>query len=235
MKTPSAFGDQKQENYCNLWKGEERRTLRVLEQFFKESEIGELALVNTLINSLPEDSNLHLANSMSVRYANFVGVPAGKKGVRVFSNRGTSGIDGCTSTAAGHALVSGRPNFLITGDVAFFYDRNAFWHNYPLSNLRILLLNNHGGLIFDVLDGPSSLPEAGEYFITKQKLNALKLCEEFGFDYLRADHPRKVKDVMRDFLEMDNKPKVMELEGDTGTNKQLFERLKMKIKESYDL
>src|SRR5690606_11078051 len=113
---------------------------------------------------------------------------------------GTSGIDGSTSTAVGHALSSGRPNFLITGDLAFFYDRNAFWHNYPLENLRILLLNNHGGLIFDILEGPASTPEAGEYFITRQKLNGRKLCEEFGFEYLKVDNTRKIDNLLRDFF-----------------------------------
>ena len=171
---------------------------------------------------------------MSVRYANFVGLTASKKGIRFFSNRGTSGIDGSTSTAVGHTLVSGRPNFLITGDLAFFYDRNAFWHNYPLENLRVLLLNNHGGLIFDVLDGPSSTPEAREYFITRQKLNGRKLCEEFSFDYLAVDHPRKVKNLFKEFLSFDNRTKVMELETDTQFNKEFLERLKLKIKSSYE-
>lgn len=229
------FDSQKQKNYYKFWEVEERRTLRALDNFFKEPELTELELVKTTLENLPENANLHLANSMSVRYANFIGLRANQKGIQVFSNRGTSGIDGCTSTTIGHCLVSGRPNFLITGDLAFFYDRNAFWHNYPLQNLRILLLNNHGGLIFDVLDGPSSLPEAKEYFITRQMLNAKKLCEEFGFDHLKLDHKRKTKNLFKDFLEFDNKTKIMEFESDTTINKNVFDKLKLKIKKSYEL
>ncbi|MDQ2656961.1 MAG: 2-succinyl-5-enolpyruvyl-6-hydroxy-3-cyclohexene-1-carboxylic-acid synthase, partial [Bacteroidota bacterium] len=155
--------------------------------------------------------------------------------LQVFANRGTSGIDGSTSTAVGHSLLSDRPNFLITGDLAFFYDRNAFWHNYPLANLRVLLLNNHGGLIFDILDGPSSTPEAGEYFITRQKLNAQKLCEEFDFVYLKADHPRKFRNLMKDFLTFDSGPKILELETTTTVNKEILEIVKLKIKASYEV
>lgn len=229
------FESQKQENYSRLWEVEERRVSRALDQFFAESGLSELSLVKSVIDHLPEDSNLHLANSMSVRYANFIGMQASKKGISVYSNRGTSGIDGSASTAVGHSLASRKPNFLITGDLAFFYDRNAYWHNYTPENLRVLLLNNHGGLIFDVLDGPSSTPEAKEYFITRQTLNAGKLCEEFGFDHLKLDHPRKTKNLLNDFLTFDNRTKVLELEGETSRNKDVLEKLKSKIKKSYEL
>jgi 2-succinyl-5-enolpyruvyl-6-hydroxy-3-cyclohexene-1-carboxylate synthase len=168
---------------------------------------------------------------MSVRYANVIGLSAKRKGIAVFSNRGTSGIDGCTSTAVGNCLAGSRQNFLITGDLAFFYDRNAFWHNYPLPNLRILLLNNHGGLIFDILEGPSSLPEADEYFITRQALDARSLCQEFGFDHYRLSNSDDPGRVFEDFLTFDNKTKIIEVETDTTLNKHMFEALKMKIKQ----
>ena len=77
---------------------------------------------------------------MSVRYASILGT---NKAIEIHSNRGTSGIDGSTSTALGFAIADDRLNILITGDVAFFYDRNAFWNNYIPNNLRIILLNNH--------------------------------------------------------------------------------------------
>jgi 2-succinyl-5-enolpyruvyl-6-hydroxy-3-cyclohexene-1-carboxylate synthase len=230
------FEGQKQKNYQSLWEAEERRALRALEDLFAAStDLSELGLVKKLMTYLPAGSNLHLANSMSVRYANFVGLGASQSEVRVFSNRGTSGIDGSNSTAVGHALASDKPNFLVTGDLAFFYDRNAFWHNYPLQNLRILLLNNHGGLIFDILDGPSSTPEADEYFITRQKLSGKKMCEEFGFDHLKVDTTKKIKNLMKDFLTFDGTAKVMELESDTKTNRRIIEDLREKIKNSYEL
>lgn len=224
-----------QKEYNTRWHDEEERTIAAMHRFFDEEHTSELALVRRLLDQLPEKANLHLANSMSVRYANFIGLGAKNRGVRVFSNRGTSGIDGCTSTAMGHALMSSSTlNFLITGDLAFFYDRNAFWHNYPAKNLRILLLNNHGGLIFDVLEGPSSMPEAREYFITRQRLNARKLCEEFGLTHISFDDDTADDALARFVSQRDKETIVLEYESDTARNKEAFDRLKTKIKKSYE-
>ncbi|HYG18967.1 MAG TPA: 2-succinyl-5-enolpyruvyl-6-hydroxy-3-cyclohexene-1-carboxylic-acid synthase, partial [Ohtaekwangia sp.] len=229
------FEDQKQNNYYKLWEIESRSAQRALSQFFPQEHFAEFELVWTILRNLPENCNLHLANSMSVRYANLVGLEAHQGNVRVWSNRGTSGIDGCTSTAVGHTLKSDMLNILITGDLAFFYDRNAFWHNDPLPNLRVVLLNNHGGVIFGMIDGPASLPERDEYFVTRQKLNARKLCEEFGFDYLALEHRRKLKNLTKDFFESDGRTKVLEIETDTQINKSIFDSFKKQIQQRYEI
>lgn len=234
VKPGKGFESQKQSNFQKLWEVEERRAQRNLSEFFPQEKFGELELVNEIIKQLPNPSVLHLANSMSVRYANFIGLN-NKHHVEVFANRGTSGIDGCTSTAVGHAFVSQVPHILITGDLAFFYDRNAFWHNYQMPALRIVVLNNHGGIIFKMIDGPGSLPEADEYFVTHQKLNARKLCEEFDFDYLFIDNKRKIKNTLKNFFDFDGRTKILELESDIDLNKNIFEALKLKIKKSYEL
>lgn len=223
------------EAYARHWRSEEDRAVAVLKNFISETQRSELSVVGSLLRRLPSGARLHLANSMSVRYANFIGLGTKPKGIRVFANRGTSGIDGSTSTAMGHTLASGSANFLITGDLAFFYDRNAFWHNYQVENLRVLLLNNHGGLIFDVLEGPSSMQEAREYFITRQGLDARKLCEEFGVKHLTPVEGRDINEVLDDFLTFDNRVKLLELEGDTTSNKAVFENLKLQIKKNYEL
>ena len=171
---------------------------------------------------------------MSVRYANIIGLEASKKGIHVFSNRGTSGIDGCSSTAVGHALSSEVPNFLITGDIAFFYDRNAYWHNYPMPNLHIMLLNNHGGVIFNMIDGPANLPESKEYFITNQRLSAKQLAAEFDFDYLKLDNLRKIKNTINDFFEFNGRTKVLEIETDVDLNKKIVDDFKNTLKKEYE-
>ena len=241
FKTASAFSrtedfeNQKQNNYTKLWEIEERRAQRTITEFFPQKDFAELELVRELLLSLPSECNLHLANSMSVRYANFIGLTAAQAGVHVYSNRGTSGIDGCTSTAVGHSLSDAKPNILLTGDMAFFYDRNAFWNNYPNPNLRVMLLNNHGGLIFKMIDGPGTLAETDEYFVTNQKLNAKNLCEEFGINYLVLDSKRKLKNLLKDFFDFDGATKIMELESTSSINKSIFDNFKQKIKKAYDL
>lgn len=234
LEKTKAFENQKQNNYQNLWEVEERRASRNIKEFFPRDEFGELELVHEVFKQLPVLCNLHIANSMSVRYANIIGLNDQKKNINVFSNRGTSGIDGCTSTAVGHSLINELPNVLITGDLAFFYDRNAFWHNYPLPNLRVVVLNNHGGIIFNMIDGPGALPEADEYFITKQHLTAKKLCDEFDFDYLKLDNKRKLKNTLQDFFTFDGRTKILELESSIDLNKRIFDALKLQLKKSYD-
>jgi 2-succinyl-5-enolpyruvyl-6-hydroxy-3-cyclohexene-1-carboxylate synthase len=235
IPTIENFENQKQNNYDKLWEVEERRATRAIADYFPQQDFGELELVNEVFKNLPSTCNLHLANSMAVRYANFIGLDTARDSIQVFANRGTSGIDGCTSTSVGHCFASDVPNILITGDLAFFYDRNAFWHNYSIPNLRIILLNNHGGIIFKMIDGPGDTSEADEYFITRQRLTAKHLCEEFGISHLKVDHKRKLKNLLKDFFEFDGTTKILELESDLVSNKLLFESLKQKIKKSYDL
>jgi 2-succinyl-5-enolpyruvyl-6-hydroxy-3-cyclohexene-1-carboxylate synthase len=234
LKLAKGADMQKQRTYQQAWLTEERRAITVLENHFPQDKFGELEVVKELLSQLPRGCKLHLANSMSVRYANFIGLTSKQK-VQVFCNRGTSGIDGCVSTAVGHSLNNDIPNILITGDMAFFYDRNAFWNNYPVPNLHIVVLNNHGGIIFNLIDGPAALPEAREYFITQQNLNADKLCDEYVFDYLKLDSRRKTKSLLSELLTFDGTTKVLEFESDVNVNKTLFDKLKQQIKTSYEL
>lgn len=229
------FDKQKKENYLQVWQLEEQKAKSLLTDFFPTETLGEFEIVKEVMQQLPADAHLHLANSMSVRYANYVGLSEKQGSVQVFANRGTSGIDGCTSTVVGHCLANPEKlQVLITGDIAFFYDRNAFWHSYALPNLRILLLNNHGGVIFKLIDGPADLKEVDEFFVAKQKLSAKHLCAEFGIDHLIMDSRKKINNQIKNFFENDGTPKILEIETDTQLNKTIFESFKKKLKERYE-
>ncbi|HCW08223.1 MAG TPA: 2-succinyl-5-enolpyruvyl-6-hydroxy-3-cyclohexene-1-carboxylic-acid synthase [Cytophagales bacterium] len=232
-KGQKKFESQKKENFKLIWEAEEHRIVRSMNDHFKNASFSELLIVKEFISQLPARCNLHLANSMAVRYANLIGVEATKKGLHVYANRGASGIDGCTSTAVGHALSNATPNFLITGDMAFFYDRNAFWHNYALPNLHVLVLNNHGGIIFNVIDGPGNVAELKEFFVTDQKLSARHLCSELNYDYLHVDSEKKIRNSLKDFLVFDSKTKILEFESTQEENKEAYQKFKQKIKEGY--
>jgi 2-succinyl-5-enolpyruvyl-6-hydroxy-3-cyclohexene-1-carboxylate synthase len=234
MPLPSSYSASEQSEYHERWRVEEQRAADLLENFYPQSELGESEVVMNVMRNLPPSCNVHLANSMSVRYATQAGLLAAQEHVRVYANRGTSGIDGCNSTAVGHALTSSIPNVLITGDVAFFYDRNAFWHNYPMTNLRIVLLNNHGGGIFRMIDGPGDTAEVDEFLVTRQALTGRKLCEEFGFEYILLDSRRKMHHAITDFLEPSDRPKLLEFNSAVDTNKNILISLKRIIKESYE-
>ena len=215
--------------YEKTWLRFESKAKKVVDEFFESTSDGEFSLVNRILASLPSPCHVHLANSMPVRYANHVGLKASQRKIKVFCNRGTSGIDGCSSTAVGHTLASTIPNVLITGDQAFFYDRNAFWHNYSLPNLFVVVLNNHGGLIFNLIDGPSGLPEAEEFFVTRQRLTAKSLAAEFGFSYQEAS-----RSDFKAFLKVKRTAKIMEIDSTQSMNKKIFEDFKKHIKKSYE-
>ncbi|MGI4822412.1 MAG: 2-succinyl-5-enolpyruvyl-6-hydroxy-3-cyclohexene-1-carboxylic-acid synthase [Janthinobacterium lividum] len=193
----------------------------------------EFTAFHQALTALPDGTALHLANSMAVRYANILGLPAGKQ-IDVFANRGTSGIDGCNSTAVGAALVQpDRPVVLLTGDVAFFYDRNAFWHNYPTPNLRVVLFNNHGGGIFRMIDGPRQQPELDEFFETTQALTAENLCRDFSLRYLPVSSFGELATALPVFFAAETGAAVLEVFTDSKTNAAFFEEYRKAVKTAF--
>ena len=98
----------------------------------------EMSAIGEVIRRLPSPCSLHLANSSTVRYAQLFDLPPE---VEVLSNRGTNGIEGSLSTALGYA--TDKLNFILIGDLSFFYDMNALWNTNYGCNIRILLLNKH--------------------------------------------------------------------------------------------
>lgn len=225
------FREQKEANYQKLWQIEDEKVKDFHETFFRSAAFGEFGAINTILKKLPDHSDLHVANSMTVRYVSLLA--ALPHGVRVFANRGTSGIDGSNSTAVGTALTSGKLTTLITGDMAFFYDRNAFWHNYPLNNLRIIVLNNHGGGIFRLIKGPSEQPELDEYFETRQRLDAKNTAADFGFTYASASNKAELETALEGFFDEDASPKLLEVFSDSKTNQEIFSKYKLHINNNY--
>ncbi len=215
-------------NYRNLWVDLSERSKTGLASFMNEIVFSESSAAYTILKSIPEHSNLHLSNSMPVRFADMFGVP---KRVTCFSNRGTSGIDGCTSTAFGTSLVSKKLNTLLTGDLAFLYDRNAFFHNYHPSNLRIIILNNQGGGIFRLIDGPSKLEELEAYFETRHNRTAEYICAENDLEYCVANDMKSLNDQLGHFYQPSEKAKVLEVFTDPDTNQHVYKELKNYINE----
>ncbi|MCF8242685.1 MAG: 2-succinyl-5-enolpyruvyl-6-hydroxy-3-cyclohexene-1-carboxylic-acid synthase [Melioribacteraceae bacterium] len=136
-----------------------------------------------LLNAVPEKSNLFIANSMPVRDWDFFACKM-KKNIKVFSNRGASGIDGIISTAAGIAINSADPTFLVIGDLSMFHDTNGLWllKNYRIP-LNIILINNGGGGIFEMLPVSKFSEVHNEYFLTPIQVNFKKIITAFNGDY----------------------------------------------------
>ncbi|MBO3269212.1 2-succinyl-5-enolpyruvyl-6-hydroxy-3-cyclohexene-1-carboxylic-acid synthase [Hymenobacter defluvii] len=222
-------------SYTAAWQRTNAQATDFLDTFFQQPNqpFNEFAAIHKALHSLPEYTVLHLANSMAVRYANIIGLPQGRA-VEVFANRGTSGIDGCTSTAVGAALAQPeRPVVLLTGDVAFFYDRNAFWHNYPTPNLRVVLLNNHAGGIFRLIDGPRQQPELEEFFETRQPLRAENTARDFGLRYFAVSSFAELESALPVFFAAEGGAALLEITTDSQTNAAFFEHYRNTVKAAF--
>lgn len=225
LKWLSEQGFSSDKAFQEKWSGLEEKVRNHLFHFLDQEEFGEYPAFKKVLENIPANSQIQVANSMAVRYLNFLG----KRPQEIFCNRGTSGIDGSSSTAVGAAWVNDDFVTLITGDLAFFYDRNAFWNNYPTPNLRIILLNNHAGGIFRLIEGPSQQPELEEYFETDQTLDASYLAKEQGFDYALARDSEELEAYLQDFYLESSQPKILEIESDSGKNAQILRRIKKRI------
>ena len=215
-------------DYAPRWQLLEEQIASSLPLALKEVEFGEYSAVKQVLDALPANGQLHVANSMAIRYVNFLG----RRTQEICCNRGTSGIDGSNSTAVGASLISQAPVTLLTGDMAFFYDRNAFWHNYLMPNLRVIVLNNQGGGIFRLIDGPARQPELEEFFETKQALSAKSLAEEYGFGYASVMTSEQLESALLKFYEPSLQPKIIEIISDSPRNAAILKKIKGSISAS---
>lgn len=133
-----------------------------------------------------EAFTLHLANSTAVRAAGRV---FRSGAYPIFCNRGVNGIEGSLSTAVGYAMKMWGLSIVVIGDLSFFYDANALWNTRLPSNLRILLLNNGHGAIFDHLPGLSASPARNEFIAAGgQRFSAEGICQAFSVGYEKATY-----------------------------------------------
>ena len=134
-----------------------------------------------------------------------------EKSIEVFSNRGTSGIDGSTSTAIGAAVGSKKTNVFIAGDIGFLYDSNALWNNYIPKNFKIILINNGGGGIFRILPGHDETPVFNTFFETSHCLTAEHLAKMYDFNYLTASNENTLEENLKVLFSNDEKPTLLEV------------------------
>ncbi len=178
------------------------------EEYLKKISFTDLKAYEAVFKGIPNEQMIQLSNSSTVRYAQlFTLSPL----FRVFCNRGTSGIDGSTSTAIGAALISKIPTTLLTGDLSFFYDSNGLWNSYIPSNFKIIIINNEGGGIFRILPGKEESLNFSTYFETAHNLTAIHLSKMFGFDYHAAYDLKDVNKGIQEIYTNNNTPQLLEI------------------------
>ena len=159
-------------------------------QFIQSAPYSDLTVFHSIVHRLPAQSELQMGNSSVVRYLQlFDASPS----ITYRGNRGVSGIDGCTSTAVGAAYASKKVTTLITGELAFFYDSNAFWNQYVSSQLKVIVINNGGGGIFRIIEGPMETDAFEPLFEATHDRDAEGLAFMYHLPYLRASNAEEVE------------------------------------------
>lgn len=182
--------------------------LQKTENYLSKISFSDFKAFEIIIPALPKASNLQLSNSSPIRYAQLIDIDSS---IAVYCNRGTSGIDGSTSTAIGAAVASKKQTTLITGDIGFLYDSNALWNQYIPKNFKIILINNGGGGIFRILPGHEENQVFNTFFETSHCLTAEHLTKMYGFDYLTASNEETLKEKMNHLFSQNEKPIILEV------------------------
>lgn len=188
------------------------------QKFVSQAPYSDFKVFDLVNKMLPKNSVLQLANSATIRYSQLFDIDPS---ISVFCNRGTSGIDGSTSTAIGYAMQTEKQVTLITGDLSFLYDSNALWNKYIPANFRIVIVNNNGGGIFKILPGPKQTA-ALNYFETPHGHTAEHLAKMYGFEYQVAIDIESTEKVLQTFFKESNQPKIVEVFTPSDSNDQVL-------------
>ena len=185
---PTLFQDSLTvKSFCTIWKDAHTAGLRRHHKYLEKIGWSDMKAYETIFDFYqqnPDNLIMHLSNGTTIRYAQLFG---DRVIAPNFCNRGVSGIDGCTSTAIGAAMVNG-PAVLITGDMSFLYDISALSAITPKLQLKIVVVDNGGGGIFRFIDSTASLPELEKYFVVKRNLDVEKVAASFGIKTYHADN-----------------------------------------------
>ncbi len=196
------------------------------QDYLKKIGFSDFKVFEKVIESLPKNSQLQISNSSAIRYAQLIDIDPS---IEVYCNRGTSGIDGSTSTAVGAATASNKQTVFITGDISFLYDSNALWNSYIPKNFKIIIINNGGGGIFRILPGHQEKPVFNTYFETSHHLTAEHLAKMYQLNYFKASDLSSLNENLKQLYNADDAAAILEVFTPTQENdvilKQYFKEL----------
>ena len=213
--------------YQSFWLEKKSFRLKKHQEYVDNCEFSDLKVFGSILPSIPHKYQLQLSNSSVIRYSQLFDI---HKTIRIFCNRGTSGIDGSTSTAIGAAYSAKEKTVFITGDISFLYDSNALWNSYIPKDFRIIVINNGGGGIFRFIPGPKE-SNALDYFETPHQLTAEHLCKMYGFDYNTAKNEIELTDQVSNFYKDSEFPKLLEIFTPREENDQILKAYFNNLKE----
>ena len=213
------------EDWFNRWEAVRQKALAHHLDF--QPNYSNMLAVKFLEERLVKDDTVpivHYANSISVRLGCIYAWH------HIYCNRGVNGIEGSLSTAGGYSLATNERVYCVIGDLSFFYDQNALWNQNLKSNLRILLLNNHGGEIFGKFEGLRQSSVRNKMVMAKHSATAEGICQENNIRYYSADDPVSLEKHMETLTsEHSDRPILLEVftdcEEDLRVYKEYFNTL----------
>lgn len=226
---PTLFQDSLTvKSFCTIWQDAHTAGLRRHHKYLEKIGWSDMKAYETIFDFYqqnPDNLIMHLSNGTTIRYAQLFG---DRVIAPNFCNRGVSGIDGCTSTAIGAAMVNG-PAVLITGDMSFLYDISALSAITPKLQLKIVVVDNGGGGIFRFIDSTSSLPELEKYFVVKRNLDVEKVAASFGIKTYRADNADSLFEQLSNMMVEDG-PAVLVVKTDGKSSAEILKNYFKPIK-----
>ena len=181
-----------------------------------QPDYSQMAVVKCFEESNPLEP-VHYANSTAIRLANIYAKHP------VYCNRGVNGIEGSLSTAAGFSLVSDENVFCVIGDLSFFYDQDALWNQNLRGNLRILLMNNGKGGIFNMLKGLEKSAARDQFVAAQHKTSAEGICMQNHVDYQKAQNMEEMQQGIEWLMHTEsNRPLLLEVFTDAAEDERVF-------------
>lgn len=189
--------------------------------FIKNADFCNLTSVIKILEITPRNSHIHLGNSGTIRYTQ---LQAARSDLSFYSNRGTSGIDGSLSTAVGAAMVSSELHLMIMGDLSFVYDSNALWNREFPENLKIIVINDQGGGIFRLLDGPDKMSFFEKFSVAAHPVSLKLLAESFGLIHSKAADYKELETQLEVLFSADSKLQLLEVDTSKSENSSIFKQ-----------
>jgi 2-succinyl-5-enolpyruvyl-6-hydroxy-3-cyclohexene-1-carboxylate synthase len=185
------------------WKKEllsiQENQLNQVDAWLPSAVFSDLTVFSSILNYIPSGTDLQMGNSSVVRYIQLFNQ---NKNLTYFGNRGVAGIDGSTSTAIGAAWKTKKPTLLISGDLSFHYDSNAFWNNYLTNQLKVIVINNGGGGIFRIIDGSKDTEHLQQFFETSHSSKSIKgIADLYNLNYFSAGNNDELNRILPLFFE----------------------------------
>ncbi len=179
--------------------------------------------VKQVMELMPHPSAVHLANSSAVRLAELAKL---NPHIPVYCNRGINGIEGSLSTAAGYAAGSAQITYLITGDLSYFYDLSILRHAACFPYLRVILLHNGGGEIFQLLPGMQQASQLEDYIAATHHADTKGWLEDCGIiHYFIGPENEEADRIIQLFLaDREPRPAVLELRFEPTAEQAAYEQ-----------